>query len=115
MPDIAPKLLKLLTEKGTPERCGVITRRGRVVELTNVHPSPVEGFIIKPQEVLHWLGSGKAVATWHTHPGADPNLSDADYNGFLQWPGLDHWIAGVRDGEPFAVCFQIVDGLVVTK
>lgn len=115
MPEIRSKLLKLLTEKGTCERCGVVTKRGKVVELTNAHPSPTEGFMMQPQDVLEWLASGEAKATWHTHPGADPNLSEEDYRGFSQWPDVDHWVVGLRDGQPSAVCYYVENGLVVTR
>lgn len=110
-----PDIISNLTPEGTPERCGIVTQRGKVVELTNIHDNPIEGFRFAAEDTLEWLASGKATSTWHTHPGEDPNLSEEDYAGFLQWPDITHWIAGVRDGEALAVEFFIDAGLVVEK
>lgn len=110
-----PDIISNLTPEGTPERCGVITKNGKVVELVNIHENPIDGFSFSAQDSLDWLASGDAISTWHTHPGGDPNLSEQDYAGFLQWPDLTHWVVGLRDGEPLAVEYVIDDGLVVAK
>lgn len=115
MPDITSKLIEQLTEAGSEERCGVISREGEVLQLTNMHDTPAEGFRFSAEDALLWLASGEADATWHTHPGEDPNLSEQDYAGFLQWPNMNHWVVGLRDGEPLAVEYTISDGLVVAK
>lgn len=103
--------ISLLTPEGTPERCGIITKAGEVLELQNCHDDPVRGFRIDPRDIIEHFD--KAAATWHTHPGADPNLSEEDYAGFLQWPELDHIIVGVRNGNPLAVHYAVEDGVLV--
>lgn len=112
MPDIKSLLLLKLEPSGSPERCGVISTEGEVVELTNAHVSPQLGFQFSAADTFEWLASGKAAATWHTHPGEDPNLSEEDYAGFLQWPELTHWIVGLRE-EPLAIPYTISAGLVL--
>lgn len=104
-------ILSYLTPEGTPERCGVVTKAGDILEMVNVHPEPVRGFRMDPSEIL--LHFSDAKATWHTHPGSDPNLSEEDYAGFMQWPALQHIIVGVREGLPTAVRFGIEDGVLV--
>jgi proteasome lid subunit RPN8/RPN11 len=115
--DISSKLLEFVEADdlrfGEPEICGVITSSGDVVQLPNVHTEPVKGFHIEPVSFLAFVQAG-AVATWHTHPGRDPNLSEEDMQGFSQWPALTHHIVGVRDGEPTVHSFAVVDGIVVT-
>lgn len=104
-------ITSFLTAEGTPERCGVITRDGEVLELSNIAVDPIAGFRFDPSEVV--IHFSDALATWHTHPGADPNLSDADYAGFLQWPDLDHLIVGHRRGQPVTIRYQVIDDVVV--
>ena len=112
MPDITTQLLETLTPVGTPERCGVVTATGELVEIPNTHPEPQHGFFMCPISLLRVAAD--AVATWHTHPGSDPNLSDEDYAGFMQWPQLQHHIVGVRDGKPTVHTFEVRNGVLVT-
>ena len=116
MIDIASNLLANLSEHvcevEARERCGVIMSDGEVVEIENIHAEPEEGFHMEPKTFLAYVENG-ATATWHTHPGADPNLSHEDLNGFRQWPQLDHHIVGIRDGKPAVHSFKVVDGIVV--
>lgn len=115
MTDTKSKLLERLADAltpGLPERCGLIGPRGGVLEIKNIHEQPEAGFHMEPETFLAGIETG-AVATWHTHPGKDPNLSEEDMNGFKQWPSLKHYIVGVRDGKPCVVCFAIVDGVVM--
>lgn len=99
---------------GEPEYCGVIRADGTVLQLPNVHTEPTRGFEIDPRAFLEQLEAG-AVATWHTHPAADPNLSEEDMNGFRQWPQLLHHIVGIRDGEKTVVTFKVLEGGIVVK
>jgi len=100
-------------EPGAAERCGVVMPDGEIVEIKNIHANPVEGFHMEPRAFLGYVENG-AVATWHTHPGNDPNLSQEDYEGFHAWPNLVHHIVGIRDGEPAVHSFKFVDGVLVT-
>lgn len=98
---------------GTPERCGVIMADGELVEIENIHEAPANGFHMEPGSFLAAVELG-AVATWHTHPGKDPNLSEEDMLGFMQWPDLIHHIIGVRDGEPTVHSFKAIGDILVT-
>ncbi|WP_037500759.1 hypothetical protein [Sphingomonas jaspsi] len=100
-------------EFGQPERCGVITAAGELLEIENIHTDPVKGFHMDPLSFLKAIEDG-ATATWHTHPAADPNLSEDDRQGFAQWPELTHHIVGIRDGEPTVHSFAFVNDILVT-
>lgn len=103
-------LTSLLRPNDINERCGLIVN-GKAVVIKNVHPEPAKGFRMDAAQLL--AKAEKATATWHTHPTTDPNLSEEDYAGFMQWPSLVHHIIGVRDGTPTVESYKIVDGLVV--
>jgi proteasome lid subunit RPN8/RPN11 len=98
---------------GAGETCGLILEDGAFVTVDNIHPEPVKGFVMDPKGLLQHVE--QAVATWHTHPGRDPNLSQEDMAGFRQWPRLTHHIFGIRDGEPTVATFKVLeDGTVVS-
>lgn len=111
MTDTVSSLLEKYTGHGSVETCGIITAGGAVVELDNIHETPEQGFHIDPKPFLAAVKAG-AVATWHTHPGHDPNLSEEDMAGFLQWPNLTHYIVGIREGVPTVQAFVIEEGFV---
>lgn len=108
---IAQKLANRLARDDVKERCGFVTKRGRIIECVNSAENPEEGFRIDPKVVLQNLD--KVVATWHTHPKTDPNLSGEDFRCFLSWPNLDHYIIGRRDGEVIVLKFVVDDGIVI--
>ena len=80
-------LLQLWNNFGD-ERCGVILASGKIKELPNIHPDPTNYFAMDAKE----LKKKNIIASWHTHPTTGPNLSVADYKGFLLFPHLDHYI-----------------------
>jgi hypothetical protein len=91
--------------EGDFERVGFILKTGEIVEVANICENPSEGFDVSGADLLKFAPI--AQATWHTHPGADSNLSTSDWHSFLNWPELDHYIIGndgvtkfvVEDGE----------------
>lgn len=83
------------------ERCGVILEDGKIVELVNSHQAPDQGFAFPPSTFEE---NPTAVATWHTHPDGNPNLSVPDYHSFLTKPTLFHYIAG--DGKVWGFYIQ---------
>ncbi len=105
-------LIDLYLEGAAEERCGFVLEDGTLVEISNVHSEPTKGFRMDPFELLQHLDD-PLVGTWHTHPDGDPNLSQEDYAGFLNWPHLKHYIVGTLDGEPTVEAFEVVDGLVL--
>lgn len=90
-----------------PERCGFILDDGSVVEVDNVASDPNLGFDIEVEDLLTF--EHRAVASWHTHPGSDSNLSEADASGFLNWPSLQHYIIG-SDGIR---CYHVEHGRIL--
>lgn len=107
MLDITAKLASKLTESDTKERCGIVLSDGEVIEFENRHAEPEKGYCISAAD--HGQYEDVLVATWHTHPAQTANLSQEDYNGFLQWPHLRHYIIGI-DGVRI---FVVVDGMVI--
>ncbi|MES0134517.1 hypothetical protein NKJ88_06075 [Mesorhizobium sp. M0016] len=90
---------------GDVERVGFVLKNGKVIEVQNICENPAEGFDVSGEDIA--LYALTARATWHTHPNASHNLSANDFNTFLNWPELDHYIIGndgirkyiVEDGE----------------
>lgn len=114
MPDIKSKLAKKLKAGDTAERCGFITKAGKIIEMPNVHPTPELGFKIDPVSVIEALEQGH-IGTWHTHPTTDPNLSGEDYGCFCAWDNLVHYIIGRRDGEVVVTEFTVDDGILIER
>lgn len=103
MPSLNDRLLKFYNED--VERVGFILPRNKIVEVENVSDHPQKGFDVKDEDILKY--GDKAIATWHTHPNADNNLSTLDMENFLCWNNLEHYIIGnngvrkyvVKDGD----------------
>lgn len=87
-----------------PERVGFVMPSGEVIEVDNVCDTPESGFDVSGADIV--AHTSVAYATWHTHPDQDANLSAKDYEAFLNWPNLRHFIVG-NDGVR---CYEVVDG-----
>jgi proteasome lid subunit RPN8/RPN11 len=101
----------LLQDDDTEERCGLILKDGTIVEIDNVAEDRTNSYRMKAEDVVFFLPN--TVATWHTHPDTDPNLSGEDYAGFLAWPDLRHHIIGRRNGAVVTTTYEVEDGLVI--
>lgn len=88
-------ILKTFYSDEGHERVGIILRDGSILELQNVAPDPEESFSVSTEDLIKF--EGFSVATWHTHPNAEAQLSGRDYEGFRAWPDLLHFIVG-KDG-----------------
>lgn len=84
-----------------PERVGLILRDGTIVELENVATNPEEAFDVRPEDLIRY--EDEMVATWHTHPGASPNLSLDDHMAINNWPMLEHYIIGQGSTRRYTV------------
>lgn len=73
------------------ERCGVILEDGSIIELPNSAENQAEDFSF-PRSYFEKYPT--TVATWHTHPTGNPNLSVNDYKSFLTLPDLFHYVVG---------------------
>lgn len=102
------ELLKFYATTG-PERVGVILKSGEIIEAENIHPNPDEGFDVSAEVLVKY--DGEIVGAFHTHPSSTSNLSADDYQGFLNWPDLLHFIIG-SDGVR---CFRVRDGVVFNE
>ncbi|WP_375263924.1 hypothetical protein [Palleronia sp.] len=86
---------------GLHERVGFILESGEIVECKNISPDPENAFEVAPEETIRYADD--AVATWHTHPGGDNNLSANDYEMFLAWPGFSHFIVGENGVQEYII------------
>jgi len=84
---------KSLVEYWNPlvERCGLILADGKILEVPNTHPKPEDHFSIARSYFTEYPD---ALATWHTHPSGQANLTVEDYRAFLTQPNLFHYIVG---------------------
>lgn len=94
-------------EDSGPERVGFVLIDDEVIELENISPEPEKGFVVRPEDLV--LYEDRIKATWHTHPGESSNLSVDDYEGFMHWPKLKHYVIG-NDGIK---CFTVKDGALI--
>lgn len=114
MQDIQTKLAARLKADDAKERCGFVLTGGKIVELTNTSPDPENQFRINPADTIAHMKKG-VTATWHTHPTSTPNLSGEDYQCFLNWDDLDHYVIGRRDEKVHVERYAVEDGMVVQK
>lgn len=77
------------------EHVGFVLEGGKVIEVENIAEDKSNGFDVSGEDIIKY--ADKAVASWHTHPGKSSNLSALDYETFLAWPNMDHYIIG-NDG-----------------
>ena len=99
-------LLSYYSKKG-PERGGIITRMGPV-ECENVCEDPENGYEMSFED-MDKLDDSDTVGTFHTHPGKSSNLSYEDYESFMAYPILVHYIVG-EDGVR---SFKVVEGRLI--
>ena len=91
---IESSLLSYYSKKGH-ERGGIITRMGPV-ECENVCEDPENGYEMSYED-MDKLDDSDTMGTFHTHPSRSANLSFEDYESFMAYPGLTHYIVG-EDG-----------------
>lgn len=108
-------LIDLYDEGSNLERCGFVFADGSLVEIDNIHDTPERGFRMDPAQILEHVDNPDLTGTWHTHPGGDPNLSQEDYAGFMNWPHVEHHIVGTLGGKTKVETFAVDSGLVLKK
>lgn len=101
-------LLSFYSNSG-PERGGIITRLGPT-ECKNVSENPEEGYEMSYED-MDKLDNTDTVGTFHTHPGKSANLSYEDYETFMAYPGLKHYIVG-KEGVK---AYKVVDGRLLNE
>ena len=72
---------------------GYITDKNEVIKCKNTHPNKENNFMFSCED-LDKLEDESTIATFHTHPKKSANLSKEDYNSFLNWEKLLHFIIG---------------------
>lgn len=79
-----------------------------VVELPNICDDPYNGFELS-FENQDKLDDPNTLGTFHTHPSREANLSVDDYESFLAYPRLTHYIIG-SDGVR---SYKFINGVFV--
>lgn len=101
-------LLSYYSNNG-PERGGIINRLGPI-ECENVSENPNEGYEMSYED-MDKLDEPDTIGTFHTHPGKSANLSYDDYESFMAYPGLKHYIVG-KEGVR---SYKVVDGRLLNE
>lgn len=76
---------------------------GSLIEVPNISPHPENSFMVQGADILKYALSGEAIATWHTHPKKDANLTVEDHEMFLNYPDLEHYIVGTDGVRSYVV------------
>lgn len=100
-------LLDFYADNG-PERIGFILEDNTVVEVANVADDPLNASMPTTDDLIFF--SERSIGTFHTHPGASSKLSADDYQAFMNWPDMKHYIIG-NDG----VSCYVVKGKAVVN
>lgn len=109
------RLRELYSE--TEERGGYITNDGFVIEVENIHPDKTDNFMFSCDD-LDKLDSLDVMGTFHTHPNKSSNLSKEDYDAFVNWEKLLHFIIGQDKISCYKVsdkCTVIIEPIVEIK
>jgi proteasome lid subunit RPN8/RPN11 len=85
--------LREICDESEEEKGGYITEDGFVHEVKNVHPQKDNNFMFSCED-LEKLEEENVLATFHTHPNKTSNLSKEDYDAFVNWEKLLHFIIG---------------------
>lgn len=62
-------------------------------------------------EDMNKLDEPDTLGSFHTHPGKSGNLSYDDYESFMAYPGLVHYIVG-SDGVK---AYKVIDGRLMNE
>ena len=79
-------------------------------ECKNIYEDPTKGFEMSFED-MDRLDDPDVIGTFHTHPGQGANLSQEDYESFLDYPALTHYIVG-KDGIR---TYKIINGRVLNE
>jgi proteasome lid subunit RPN8/RPN11 len=91
------------------ERIGFVMPDGSIIETINISMNPANTFHFRSVDVFNYVFKEGAVATWHTHPNMSSDMSEDDYQMFLNYPDMVHYVIG-SDGVN---AFIVEDGVVL--
>lgn len=103
--------LRAIYSRSNEEMGGYITKDGLVFEVNNAHPDKENNFMFSCDD-LDKLDSDDVIGTFHTHPNKSSNLSKEDYDAFVNWEKLLHFIIG----QDKINCYKVSDrGTVIIE
>ena len=114
--EVCDKLRSFYSDEGD-EKGGYITNSNKIIEVKNQHPNPDNNFMFSCED-LDKLEKDDVVATFHTHPNKSSNLSKEDYDAFVNWEKLLHFIVGQDKISCYKVSERgtvIIEPIVETK
>lgn len=76
-------------------------------ECENVCEKPYGGYEMSFED-MDKLDNPDTIGTFHTHPGGSSNLSFEDYESFMSYPRLTHYIIG-KEGVR---AYKVIDGVL---
>ncbi len=80
------------------------------VECKNTCINPEQGFEMSFED-MDLLDAPTTIGTFHTHPGQSANLSYEDYESFMGYPMLTHYIIG----ENGVKAYKVIEGELVNE
>lgn len=80
------------------------------VECKNTSINPEQGFEMSFED-MDLLDTPTTIGTFHTHPGQSANLSYEDYESFMSYPSLVHYIVG----ENGVKSYKVIEGKLVNE
>ena len=81
-----------------------------LIECVNINDDPLIGYRMSYDD-MDKLDDPDTIGTFHTHPNASANLSYGDYESFMAYPYLVHYIVG-EDGVK---TYKIIDGSLIDE
>lgn len=103
--------LKKIQKSSIEEVGGYITNDDKVIKCENIHQDKSNNFMFSCED-LDKLENESTIATFHTHINKSANLSKEDYNAFLNWEKLLHFIVG----EDKINCYKVSErGTIVIE
>lgn len=112
--DLTSRVLEQLhriCNESEDEKGGYITKDLVIHEVDNIHPKKNNNFMFSCED-LEKLDRDDVIATFHTHPQKNSNLSKEDYDAFVNWEKLLHFIVG----QDKITCYKVSEkGTVVIE
>ena len=80
------------------------------MECKNTCEEPTSGYEMSFED-MDRLDDPTVIGTFHTHPGQSANLSYEDYESFMSYPMLTHYIVG-KDGVR---AYKVIEGKLINE
>lgn len=86
---------------------GFVLKGNKIVEVENKCSDPINGFEVSGSDLAKYYDD--VIASWHTHPDVDTEITAEDYKSFLNYPHWVHYIINTKG----VFAYKVEDGIVV--